>query len=96
VFLAGSAIGYYGSGLAATRVAESAPAGHDFLALVCVAWEGAAERAESFGVRVVYARSGIVLSERGGPLESLLRPFRLFVGGRLARAARFLVDSPGR
>jgi uncharacterized protein len=81
VFVAGSAIGYYGSQLDATRVDESAPAGNDFLALVCVAWEGAALRAESFGVRVVRARTGIVLSERGGALESLLRPFRLFVGG---------------
>jgi uncharacterized protein len=81
VFLAGSAIGYYGSRLDTTRVDESASAGGDFLALVCVAWEGAAQRAESFGVRVVCARTGIVLSEHGGPLESLLRPFKMFVGG---------------
>jgi uncharacterized protein (TIGR01777 family) len=81
VFVAGSAIGYYGSALSATRVDESAPAGNDFLALVCVAWEGAAERAESFGVRVVRARTGIVLSEKGGALADLLRPFKLFVGG---------------
>ena len=81
VFVAGSAIGYYGSVLDPTRVDESAPAGSDFLALVCVAWEAAAVRAESFGVRVVRARTGIVLSEQGGPLESLLRPFKLFVGG---------------
>jgi uncharacterized protein (TIGR01777 family) len=81
VFVAGSAIGYYGSQLDSTRVDESAPAGSDFLALVCVAWEGAALRAESFGVRVVRARTGIVLSEQGGPLESLVRPFKWFVGG---------------
>ncbi len=47
VFVASSAIGYYGSRLDTTRVDESAPAGNDFLALVCVAWEGAAQRAES-------------------------------------------------
>jgi len=81
MFLASSAIGYYGSRLETTRVDESAPAGSDFLALVCVAWEGAAQRAESFGVRVVRARTGIVLGERGGALESLLRPFKMFVGG---------------
>jgi uncharacterized protein (TIGR01777 family) len=81
VFLAGSAIGYYGSQLDRARKDESAPAGSDFLALVCVAWEGAALRAESFGVRVVRARTGIVLSEQGGPLESLVRPFKWFVGG---------------
>jgi len=81
VFVASSAIGYYGSGLETTRVDESASAGNDFLALVCVAWEGAAGRAESFGVRVVRARTGIVLSEQGGPLASLLGPFKWFVGG---------------
>ncbi len=81
VFVAGSAIGYYGSALDAPRVDESAPAGTDFLAQVCVAWEAAAQRAEAFGVRVVRARTGIVLGERGGALESLLRPFKMFVGG---------------
>jgi len=48
---------------------------------VCVAWEAAAEGAEEFGVRVVRARIAPVLSEKGGALESLLRPFKLFVGG---------------
>lgn len=81
VFVAGSAIGYYGSNQSSARVDETAPAGSDFLALVCIAWEGAAERAESFGVRVVRARTGIVLSEKGGALEAMARPFRLFVGG---------------
>ncbi len=64
------------------RVDERArPPGSDFLALVCVAWEAAARRAEASGVRVVRARIAPVLSERGGALESLLRPFKLFVGG---------------
>jgi len=81
VFVAGSAIGYYGSNTSAARVDESAPAGSDFLALVCVAWEGAARRAESFGVRVVCARTGIVLAAHGGALEAMARPFRFFVGG---------------
>src|SRR6185369_186261 len=62
-------------------VDESAPAGTDFLAVVCVAWEAAAKGAEEFGVRVVSARIAPVLSEQGGALESLLRPFKLFVGG---------------
>jgi uncharacterized protein (TIGR01777 family) len=88
VFVASSAIGYYGSRLDTARVDERAPAGDDFLARVCVAWEAAAERAEAFGVRVVRARTGIVLSERGGALESLLRPFKLFVGGPIGSGAQ--------
>ncbi|HEY4103321.1 MAG TPA: TIGR01777 family oxidoreductase [Polyangiaceae bacterium] len=88
VFVAGSAIGYYGSDLSATRVDESAPSGSDFLALVCVAWEAAAARAESFGVRVVCARTGIVLGGHGGPLDELVRPFKWFVGGPIGSGAQ--------
>jgi uncharacterized protein (TIGR01777 family) len=51
------------------------------LAQVCVAWEAAAQRAEASGVRVVRARIAPALSEKGGALEALLRPFKLFIGG---------------
>jgi hypothetical protein len=81
VFVCASGTGFYGSTLSGERVDERAPAGRDFLAQVCVAWETAAQRAEASGVRVVRARIAPVLSERGGALESLLRPFKLFVGG---------------
>ena len=81
VFVCASGTGYYGSTLETALVDESAPPGSDFLALVCVAWEGAAQRAEALGVRVVRARIAPVLSEKGGALASLLRPFKLFVGG---------------
>jgi len=80
-FVCASGVGYYGSTLSTQRVDESAPSGSDFLAQVCVDWEAAAQRAEVFGVRVVRARLAPVLSERGGALEPLLRPFKLFVGG---------------
>lgn len=81
VFVCASGTGFYGSSLSSARLDESAPAGNDFLALVCVAWEAAAQAAEEFGVRVVRARIAPVLSEKGGALEALLRPFKLFVGG---------------
>jgi uncharacterized protein len=81
VFVCASGTGFYGSTLSSARLDESAPAGSDFLALVCVAWEAAAKGAEEFGVRVVHARISPVLSEQGGALEALLRPFKLFVGG---------------
>jgi uncharacterized protein len=81
VFVCASGTGFYGATLSSTRVDETAPPGDDFLALVCVAWEGAAMRAEASGVRVVRARIAPVLSEHGGALAALLRPFKLFVGG---------------
>jgi uncharacterized protein (TIGR01777 family) len=81
VFVCASGTGYYGSTLSSERLDESAPAGSDFLARVCVAWEAAAQAAEAFAVRVVRARIAPVLSEHGGALEALLRPFEWFVGG---------------
>ncbi len=81
VFVCASGTGYYGSTLSSAHLDESAPAGNDFLALVCVAWESSAQAAEKFGVRVVRARIAPVLSEQGGALETMLRPFQWFVGG---------------
>jgi uncharacterized protein len=81
VFVCASGTGFYGSTLSTERLDESAPSGNDFLAQVCVAWEAAAKGAEQFGVRVVHARIAPVLSEKGGALDALLRPFKLFVGG---------------
>lgn len=80
-FVCASGVGFYGSTLSTARVDETAPPGTDFLAQVCVAWEAAAKGAEPLGIRVVRARIAPVLSEKGGALEALLRPFKLFVGG---------------
>ncbi|MGE0323474.1 MAG: TIGR01777 family oxidoreductase [Polyangiaceae bacterium] len=79
VFVTASGVGYYGDTQSACP--EDAPAGNDFLAGVTVAWEGAAQRAEQFGVRVVRARLGIVLGANGGALEQMVKPFKLFAGG---------------
>jgi uncharacterized protein (TIGR01777 family) len=63
---------------------ESGPPGRGFLAEVCVAWEREALRAESRGVRVVVARTGMVLAAEGGALPQLARVTRLGVMGPLA------------
>jgi uncharacterized protein (TIGR01777 family) len=79
-FISGSAIGYYGPGEG--PVDETAPAGHDFLAGVCVQWESEAAKAKDV-TNLVILRTGIVLSRDGGALPRLLRPARLGVGGPL-------------
>ena len=69
--LSASAIGWYGdTGDAA--VDESDPAGHDFLAHVCLRWEAATRAAEEAGVRVAHLRSGLVCGSGG--LLGRLRP----------------------
>src|SRR4051794_34219200 len=80
VLLSGSAVGYYGDQGAQTLVEES-PAGDDFPARVCVAWEAATAPAEAAGIRVVHLRTGIVLAAHGGAPHPMLLPFRLARGG---------------
>ena len=73
--LSASAIGWYGDTGDAT-VDESASAGHDFLAHVCLRWEAATRAAEEAGVRVAHLRSGLVCGT-GGLLGRLLPLARL-------------------
>ena len=89
VLLSGSAVGYYGDQGDHVLVEES-PAGADFPARVCVAWEAATAPAEAAGIRVVHVRTGIVLAAHGGALHRMLLPFRLGLGGRIASGDQYL------
>ncbi|MCH0543365.1 TIGR01777 family protein [Streptomyces sp. MUM 203J] len=108
VMVCGTAIGYYGD-TGSRRVDESAPAGDGFLPSVCVEWEEAAGAAEEAGVRVAYARTGLVVAREGGAWGRLFPLFRAGLGGRLGdgrqywsfislhdevAALRHLIDTP--
>ncbi len=83
LLLSGSAVGYYGA-RGDEPLDESSPPGTDFLATVCREWEAEAGAAAT-RARVVLLRTGIVLARRGGALERMLLPFRLFAGGPIGR-----------
>ncbi len=89
VLVSTSASGYYGDGGERT-LDERAPAGDDFLAEVCVAWEREAARARTLGVRVAIVRIGIVFGRGGGALEKLAQPIRLGVGGPLGSGEQYM------
>ena len=80
VFIAASAIGFYGE-RGDEEVTESSAAGDSFLASVAKDWEAESRRAEDAGIRTVLLRTGIVLSKDGGALGTMLLPFKLGVGG---------------
>ncbi|MFN2500886.1 MAG: TIGR01777 family oxidoreductase [Pyrinomonadaceae bacterium] len=80
VFIAASAIGFYGE-RGDEEVTESSASGDNFLAEVARAWEAESRRAEDAGIRTVLLRTGIVLSKEGGALGTMLLPFKLGVGG---------------
>ena len=77
-----SGANYYGD-RAEGIVDESSPPGQGFLAEVCRQWESAANPAIEAGGRVVFMRTGIVLSGHGGALAKMLPFFKLGVGGRI-------------
>ena len=85
-----SAVGYYGS-RGDEELTESAAPADDFLARVCVEWEREALAAADLGVRVVTARTGIVLgSGSGGALAKMLTPFKLGAGGPLGNGRQWM------
>jgi hypothetical protein len=108
VLIQASAVGYYGTP-GDQVITEASPAGNDFLAETCQAWEDSTNEAEVLGVRRVIIRTGVVLSSLGGALPRQALPFKLFAGGPLGSgkqqfpwihiddaitAIRFLIETP--
>jgi uncharacterized protein (TIGR01777 family) len=87
--LCASAIGYYGDRGQTILREESLP-GTGFLAEVCQAWEAATAPAVQRGIRVVHLRFGVVLSPAGGPLATMLTPFRLGLGGVVGTGKQYI------
>jgi uncharacterized protein (TIGR01777 family) len=88
VLVSASAIGYYGDRGDEVLTETSTP-GEDFLASLCVRWEAEAVRAVEANIRVVCARSGLVLSMAGGALPKLLPLFKFRLGGRFGSGGQW-------
>lgn len=89
VFIAASAVGYYGD-RGEEELNEASPAGRGFLAEVAQAWEAALQPAAEAGIRTVSVRFGIVLSSAGGALAKMLPPFKLGMGGVLGSGKQWM------
>jgi uncharacterized protein (TIGR01777 family) len=89
VLISASAIGYYGN-RGDELLTENSEAGRGFLAEVAKEWESEAEKAEAFGIRVVRARFGIILSKDGGALPQMMLPFKFGAGGRLGSGQQWM------
>ncbi|MEI7629661.1 MAG: TIGR01777 family oxidoreductase [Actinomycetes bacterium] len=88
VLIAGSAIGWYGD-TGDKAVDESDRAGTGFLADVVRAWEAAADPAAQAGIRVVHARTGLVVAKAGGAWAKLFPLFRLGLGGKMGSGRQY-------
>jgi uncharacterized protein len=87
--ISSSAVGYYGAHGDETVTEEAAP-GNDYLSRVCVDWEKEARNAESYDVRVVLVRTGIVLDKNKGALAKMVVPFKFFAGGPLGSGNQWM------
>ena len=86
--VSGSAIGVYGDRGERTLTEDSA-SGQGFLADVVRAWEAATTPAQEAGLRVVHARTGLVLSPHGGAMERVLPLARLGLAGPLGTGRQY-------
>ena len=77
VFISASGINFYGDNFNEIK-SEDDPGGDGFLSGVCQAWENEAWHAP---IRTICLRISPVLSTEGGPLEKLITPYKMFVGG---------------
>lgn len=89
VFVCGSAVGFYGS-RGDEELTESSDRGNGFLADLVVDWEAAAAPTVQAGIRTPLARTGIVLTPKGGALKKQLPLFKLGMGGRLGPGTQWL------
>jgi len=89
VVINSSAVGFYGPH-GDEELDETSPAGKDFLAQVCQAWEAAAQPLQDLGIRLVIVRTGIVLGPNGGILAQLLPIFQAFLGGPVGSGQQWL------
>ncbi len=89
VFIAGSAMGFYGDRGDEIMTETSRP-GDTFLAEVCKEWEMESRRAEDSGIRTVLLRTGIVLSKDGGALATMMTPFKFGVGGVIGSGKQWM------
>jgi uncharacterized protein (TIGR01777 family) len=89
VFVAASAIGFYGD-RGDDEMTETSSVGDTFLSEVSKEWESESRRAEDMGIRTVLLRNGIVLSKDGGALATMMTPFKFGVGGVIGSGKQWM------
>jgi uncharacterized protein len=84
--ISSSAMGYYGPDAQTPNqkpFIETDPPYNDFLAATVVQWENAIRPVQDFGKRLVFFRTGIVLSNEGGAYREFRKPLKFGVASVL-------------
>jgi uncharacterized protein (TIGR01777 family) len=89
VFVACSAVGFYGD-KAERLLVEDSPPGKDFMSEVCIKWERAADGIRESGIRTPIVRVGVVLSTQGGALEKINMSYGFHVGAYFSNGQQYM------
>ncbi len=82
IYIAASAVGYYGSKTSEHIYKEEDPNGTDFLAQVCKKWEMASSKFNDLEVRTVILRTGVVFDKNLGAFPKMMQTLKYgFVSG---------------
>lgn len=85
--ISASAIGWYGDDKRLQKhkqaFTEEMPADDSFLGETCKLWEESLQPVKQLGKRLVYLRTGIVLSKDGGALPEFIKPVNFGIAGFL-------------
>ncbi len=84
--ISASAIGWYGADTNESKqhgFTEDALADTAFLGNTCAQWEASIAPVTQLGIRLVWLRTGIVLSPEGGALKEFLKPIKMGVAAIL-------------
>lgn len=81
VMIAAAAVGIYNQECVQDEYSNQFDDG--FIGKLCLDWEAEADRAKAL-TRLAIVRLGIVLTKKGGALKTMLLPFRMGLGGKIA------------
>lgn len=89
-FISASGTGYYGTVTSEKIFTETDQPASDFLGQICLKWEQMADKFETSGIRTVKIRTGVVLTNKGGALDSMVKPVRMGIGSPLGNGRQYI------
>ena len=78
--ISASAIGVYPDSLTLTSTEETTQTDDSFLGNVVVKWENSVNMFKQLDIKVCKIRTGLVLSDKGGMMQEMLKPIKLGLG----------------
>jgi uncharacterized protein len=86
-FISASAVGFYANNGIHTE--ENFIHNEDFLGILCQRWEEEASRAR-IHCRTYIMRLGIAMGKQGGALPQMVKPFRMYAGGKIGSGEQMI------